>query len=333
MVSRAARNTGNTPAVERRPRPRRRPDGAQGAPPARSAPASTVAKAGIGGDRNMGQAVGIGLTLIVIGIVCFMIGSVTTMLLVTVVIGFCMFELIGALRGGGFNPAGLLMLAGTVGMLWGAYWRGPAAYPVVLGLLTMGTLVWFLVVHPGDQQVMNAGATILGTLYVAGLGSFAALIVGLPVYGKVGDMDGKFGVGLLVAAVVASVSYDVAGYFVGRQFGGTPLGATLRAASPNKTQEGMIGGVVVSILATLLFLSTAKLPIFAGKGLSLPIGLASVLCALAAPFGDLCESMIKRDLDVKDMSQTLPGHGGVLDRFDGLLFVLPVAYFVALYAH
>jgi len=127
---------------------------------------------------------------------------------------------------------------------------------------------------------------------------------------------------VLIAAVIAAVSHDVGAYFVGKYLGRTPLSA----ASPNKTQEGLIGGVLTSLVVTFVVVGLF--------GIS-PVGdqisqafIFALLCALIAPLGDLCESFIKRDLGIKDMGSVLPGHGGVLDRFDALLFVLPVAYFV-----
>lgn len=313
------------------PKPRRRP------PPEAQRGNGTRSKAdtsGVGGDRDMGQAVGIGVLLVLIGAVCFAVGPIPTLLLITAVIGAATIEFVGTLHHAGYNPAGLVVIAGTVGLLWGAFFGGPAAYPIVIGVLVITTLLWFLFVHQGDQIVLNIGVTLLATLYVGGLGSFAALMAGYPVWANLDStrFDNKFGIGLLVAAVVASVSYDVAGYFVGRSFGATPLGETLRKASPNKTQEGLIAGVIVSIIATFVFVLWVKLPILGAEEVSVGkpvVGLLALGCALVAPLGDLCESMIKRDLDVKDMSQTLPGHGGILDRFDALLFVLPVAYFVA----
>ena len=89
-----------------------------------------------------------------------------------------------------------------------------------------------------------------------------------------------------------------------------------------------MGGVVVSILATFIYLTVASPQLLGGEGFSTRTALFAVLCALAAPLGDLSESLLKRDLRIKDMGTLLPAHGGVLDRFDAMLFVLPVAYFV-----
>jgi phosphatidate cytidylyltransferase len=195
---------------------------------------------------------------------------------------------------------------------------------VVIGLTSIFGLLWYLWVAPGERSVANLGLTLLGVLWIGFLGSFATLFLGL---GRVledasPEIVTNPGIGVLLAAVIASVSHDVGAYFTGKYLGRTPLSA----ASPNKTQEGLIGGVLASLVVTFVVVGLF--------GIS-PIGdqisqafIFALLCAVVAPMGDLCESFIKRDLGIKDMGTLLPGHGGVLDRFDALLFVLPVAYFV-----
>ncbi len=94
--------------------------------------------------------------------------------------------------------------------------------------------------------------------------------------------------------------------------------------SPHKTFEGLVGGTFVTLAVCLLLIRSIA-PWNAGRAFWL-----AVVVSIAAPLGDLCESMIKRDLNVKDMGNTLPGHGGILDRVDALLFVLPATYYLAL---
>jgi len=261
---------------------------------------------------------------VAVGVLAFWLGQIPAMILIVVVLGVSGTEMMGALHRGGYTPAGLVGLAGIVGLVIGAYQVGSAAYPIVLGLAVMSGMMWYLFVSPGDQPVQNLGATMLGMLYVGGLGSFAALLIGL---GRASP-DGKGGAWLLFGAVVAAVTYDTAGYFIGKTLGASPLGGALRAVSPNKTQEGLLGGVVVSILVTFIYLTVTSPGLLGSESFSTRTALFAVLCPLAAPLGDLAESMLKRDLQVKDMGTVLPSHGGVLDRFDALLFVLPVAYFV-----
>jgi len=143
------------------------------------------------------------------------------------------------------------------------------------------------------------------------LGSFASLVLRVPEVR---------GVGLLLGAVSATAAHDIGAYLVGKYMGKTPLAPEL---SPNKTFEGLVGGVLSSVFVSLLVVRAIG-PWDAGKAFWL-----GVVVAIAAPLGDLCESMIKRDLGVKDMGKILPGHGGILDRVDALLFVIPATYYLA----
>jgi phosphatidate cytidylyltransferase len=278
-----------------------------------------------GGDRNLVTAVGVGVGLVAVGLLCFYFGAVTTTILATAVVTVAAWEYFTAVRTSGYNPATLLGMVSVIGLMVAAYTSGLAAYPVVLGLAAVTGLLWFLWVAPGEGAVQNLGITILGVMWIGVLGSFATLFLGL---GRALE-DGRSitsnpGIGVLIAAVVAAVSHDVGAYFVGRFFGRTPLSP----ASPNKTQEGLAGGVVTSLAVTVVVVGIVGIdPI--GSDLAQTFVFA-LLCALVAPLGDLVESFVKRDLAIKDMGSILPGHGGVLDRFDALLFVLPVAYFVTL---
>ncbi len=296
-------------------RPRRRAEGDE--------PSSS---GGGGGDRNLVTAVAVGVGLVALGLVCFTLGSLPTALLATVVVTFAGFEYFNAVRESGHNPATLLGIVSIAGLMIASYTSGLAAYPIILGLTIITGLLWFLWVAPGERSATNLGLTLLGVMWVGLLGSFATLFVGL---GKVLE-DGSSaitsnpGIGVLIAAVVAAVSHDVGAYFVGRQFGRTPLSA----ASPNKTQEGLGGGVVCSLVVTVVVVGFVGIAPIGGD--LARVFIFALLCALVAPLGDLCESFIKRDLGIKDMGTVLPGHGGVLDRFDALLFVLPTAYFVTI---
>ncbi|MEX1044182.1 MAG: CDP-archaeol synthase, partial [Acidimicrobiia bacterium] len=113
----------------------------------------------------------------------------------------------------------------------------------------------------------------------------------------------------------------IAGYFVGRAFGRRRIAPKV---SPRKTVEGLVGGIVVTAaLASIL----STIPAYDFMDFSGAILLALVV-SLFAPLGDAAESVVKRALDTKDMGSILPGHGGMLDRIDALLFVVPVGYFV-----
>jgi len=275
-------------------------------------------------DRNLPVAAAVGVGLIAFGLVCFKVGAFTTLLLVIAVVSLCALEYFSAVRARHHNPATLLGIAAVVGLLVGTYFFGLAAYPVVMALTTISGLLWYLWVAPGERGMQNLGLTFLGVLWIGFLGSFATLFLGLGRHAQSLDssLTSNPGIGVLIAAVIVSVAHDVGAYFIGKQFGKTPMSA----ASPNKTQEGLAGGVVVALVTTTVIVGFFGIaPIGSSKAQTFVFAL---LCALVAPLGDLCESFVKRDLKIKDMGSVLPGHGGVLDRFDSLLFVLPTAYLV-----
>ena len=128
----------------------------------------------------------------------------------------------------------------------------------------------------------------------------------------------------MLGAIIAAVGYDIGGYAIGSRFGRHSLAP---AISPNKTWEGLVGGCVVAIAASVGITSQIH-PWHVTTALEL-----GLIVAVVAPCGDLVESMIKRDIGVKDMGSLLPGHGGMLDRIDALLFVLPAAYYFVRLAH
>ena len=270
--------------------------------------------------RNVPQAVAVGVGIAVVALLLFRQGPGFAMLIVEVAVVLAGFEYFNALRQAGYNPPSLLGLAAVAAMPWAAFARGEGAIPLVLFLLVAFGMLWYLVGIGGGHAVRNLGATFLAVLHVGLLGTFAALLL------KVGPVGGATtvsqGVSFLLLAVIAAVAYDVGGFFLGRRFGHTPLSAV----SPNKTLEGLLAGMGSAILAVLIL---RFFPLFGVTEMTFgQTFLFAVLCAVAAPVGDLSESLIKRDLGIKDMGSLLPGHGGVFDRFDALLFVLPTAYYV-----
>ncbi len=265
-----------------------------------------------GSDRDLPTAVGVGVGLAVAGIVAMTIGPAWGVAFVAVVVTLCAAELFGALQRAAYQPATLLGLVATASLVLSAYWKGEAALPLVLALTVAFTLLWYLVGVTRIAPTTNAGLTIFAVTYVGLFGSFAALMLRLP-----------NGTGILLGTVLAVVANDVGALFAGRRFGRAPIAADI---SPNKTIEGAIGGAVAAIVVSYVVLDLVGLHPWEAKGGSaLALGL---LVAVLAPIGDLVESMVKRDLEVKDMGSILPGHGGLIDRFDALLFVLPAAYYL-----
>ncbi len=264
---------------------------------------------GGGAGRDLPMAVGVGVGLFLGYLLLNKIGTWAVTLLVLAVIVMAVIEFFNAVRRVGYHPAVLPGLVGTAAMVLAVHWKGEAAFLLVTFLTLVVLMLWYVIGLQHERAVANIGITFLGVMWIGGLGSFAALMLSLP--------DGE---GLLGGAVIATIAYDVGAYAVGRQIGKTPLSPS----SPNKTMEGLAGGGVAAVLVSVIVLGV--IGVFPWQvSDAFVLGLA---VAIVAPLGDLCESMLKRDLGLKDMGSILPGHGGLLDRFDALLFVLPVTYYV-----
>jgi phosphatidate cytidylyltransferase len=231
----------------------------------------------------------------------------------------CAAELFAVLRRAGYRPATLLGLVATLSLFVGAYSKGERALPLVMVLVVVFSMLWYLSGVMLGRPTINVAVTLLGFTWTGFLGAYAALLLRPSSYAHHRD-----GVALLLGAVLCTVANDVGAYGFGRTFGRTPLAPTI---SPNKTLEGYLGGMLCTVLVGAGLVSRIH-PFSVAKGFWLAVGIAMV-----APLGDLCESMIKRDIGVKDMGSLLPGHGGVMDRFDALLFGLPTAYYLSQMLH
>jgi phosphatidate cytidylyltransferase len=231
----------------------------------------------------------------------------------------------------GIALAGLVPLAVHASYL-GVYTVRPAAWAVVV-LLVMAASIWLRGV--GGRPLAAVGTTLLGVVYTAGMLSFGYAIryhdtvAGYDIVAARHLTLGPLGVRvppggvLLIFPLIVTWASDIGAYFVGRTIGGRKL---IPSVSPGKTVSGAVGGLVASMLVALLYARAVLVPVaslgFTPWGALLFGGLISV----AAQVGDLFESLIKREGGVKDSSRIIPGHGGILDRFDSLIFVLPVAY-------
>ena len=201
------------------------------------------------------------------------------------------------------NPAALA----SVGARWpyaGALW--------VLGLLT-----WALARRGPDARPLGAvSVTLLAPLYASALPAFLLVLR----HGAYGTRSWP-GTALVFFPLVVTWVGDSAAMTGGRTFGGPKMAPTI---SPGKTRSGGVSGLVGAALAAVLFAQFALVP----AGIPLGLGTAALLglvLGVVGQVGDLAESLLKREAGVKDSSHLIPGHGGVLDRFDSLIFVLPVA--------
>lgn len=265
---------------------------------------------GGGSDRDLPVAIAAGVGIGVVALLAFSQGPKWAAALATVVVVLAAAEAFDVFRRNGYKPATLLGLVATMSLMIGAYVRGERAVPLILALAVMFTMLWYLFGVVKARPTQNIGITLLGLLWVGFLGSFASLMLRYP------DREG---VAFLLGTILAVVANDVGALFFGRQFGNTPLAAEI---SPNKSWEGFGGGLLLSVIVCVAIVSRIH-PWDLGSAF-----LLAVVASIVGPLGDLCESMVKRDLGLKDMGSVVPGHGGVLDRFDAILFVLPAAYYL-----
>ena len=274
-----------------------------------------------GADRDLKMAALIGLGMGAIAIAAIKGGPRYGTILVAVVITLCAAEFFNAVRKVGYQPANFLGIAAVAGLPFGVYYRGSQAIVAILAVTIVFSFLWYMIVN-SEQPTANIAITLAGVMYIGVLGSFGALIL------KLQSFDPKVfvpnpGVHVLMMTVIATVAVDVGGLAIGKAVGNSPLAPKI---SPNKTIEGSFGAAIMCMLVV----------VFVGKffhykpfdSTSVALKFAIVIFA-AALIGDLSESLIKRDLGIKDMGTLIPGHGGALDRFDAMLFSLPAAYFIA----
>jgi phosphatidate cytidylyltransferase len=264
-------------------------------------------------DRDLRTAVLVGVGFLAAALGLFsVLGPLGGMLVAVPILAYASYEYFVAVNTAGFDAPMPIGVAAVAGLAIAAYNYGEGAFPLVLALAVAVCFLWYLVGAGGDRPVANIGVTLLGIGWIGVFGAFAALLLADP-FGN--------GVALLLAAVIPTIGYDIGALFVGRSAGSRPLSA----ASPNKTIEGLAGGMLLAVAAGVAFSLVGVHP-FDQWQEGLKLGL---LVALVAPLGDLAESLVKRDLGIKDMGSILPGHGGLLDRFDALLFVLPAVWYLA----
>jgi phosphatidate cytidylyltransferase len=216
-------------------------------------------------------------------------------------------------------PEQPLMLGGVV-MVVVAYFSGAPALASATAVTALATMLWLL--RRGiDGYVMNATASVFTIVYVPFLGSFVALMLAEGGHTGAGlDDDGVAGI---ITFIVVTIASDIGGYVAGVLFGKHPMAPVI---SPKKSWEGFAGSVVFCLAAGV------ALVVWLLDG-DWWVGLAlGAIAVVMATLGDLCESVIKRDLGIKDMSQVIPGHGGLMDRLDSLLATIAPIWLLLHYA-
>ena len=255
--------------------------------------------------RNLPVAIAVGLTLVALIVVPLYTYRPAFVAVIVAAAWIGVWELVQAVRRLGAEPPLLPLLGGAAVMVVGSYAEGAEFLVVGLILTVIASFVWRLA-DSNEGYLKDVTATALVAVYVPFLAGFAALLTAAD--------QGPQRVTVLVATVAAS---DIGGYAAGVLFGKHKMAPTI---SPKKSWEGFAGSVLAcAITGGILLATVLDTEIWQG----VVFGLAIVV---VATLGDLGESMIKRDIGIKDMGTLLPGHGGIMDRLDSLLPAAPVAW-------
>jgi phosphatidate cytidylyltransferase len=272
------------------------------------------------GGRDLPTATAIGALMLAAFIGALLLSPAVVMVLVLAVIGLAAFEFFTQITQAGYRPISLIGIVGCVAVPAVAYWKGDSAIPLVLMFAFVATSLVFV---SGDSvesgPVPNSAATMIALMWIGLMGSYAGLILRWSTLGDAFQHRGTDTLFIIVAGVVAN---DIAAYFVGTAIGRQPLREWI---SPKKSVEGVIGGTIGTfVIVVLVGMQSTTWNSF-GSWI-----LLALVISVMAPLGDLTESMFKRNLDIKDFGTLLSGHGGALDRFDSMLFVLPAVYYLGM---
>ena len=270
------------------------------------ASADPVAKTSRAG-RNLPAAIAVSVVLVGLIVASLVFYKDLFLVVVAAAILVALWELGRALATNGTSLPAVPLSLGALAMVFGSYYGGPDVLIVILAATVLVVTMWRM---PRGQSgfVRDVTAAIFCLIYVPFLASFVALLLA--------PADGTDRVLTFVAVTIAS---DTGGYVVGVLLGKHPMAPVV---SPKKTWEGFAGSTAASMAAGV----ACVVYFFDGQWwVGLVLG---AIAALAATFGDLAESLIKRDLGIKDMSNLLPGHGGIMDRLDSLLATVSVVWLV-----
>jgi phosphatidate cytidylyltransferase len=266
-------------------------------------------------DRDVPAAFLTGVVLAGVAFGTLLLGKGLFAIVATAVVLLAQGELYGVMVKRRHQPATAIGLITGVLMMAGAYFHGEAAVLAMFSLGVIATFLWFMAMPAPHRKdtLLNVGLTLLNVAWIPLLASY--LLITLD------QVDGR---SLVIAVIGLTFVFDTAAFLGGSVTGGQffqrPLAPTV---SPKKSIEGLIIATLVTAFVSVALVTEFVKPF---ENLRIDTLLLALVVAAAATFGDLAESLIKRDLGIKDMSSALPGHGGVLDRIDSLLFVAPAAF-------
>jgi phosphatidate cytidylyltransferase len=267
------------------------------------APAPKTSRAG----RDLPAAITSGVLLVAMIIASLIFWKTAFMVVVAAAVVVAIWEMDQGFKAKRINlPQEPLMLGGVVMVVVAYFWGAPSLVTAT-AVTALATMLWLL--RRGvDGYVRDASASIFALVYIPFLGSFVALL--LSEGGRTGGGLDDAGVKGILAFIGVTIASDIGGYATGVIFGKHPMAPVI---SPKKSWEGFAGSLLSCVAAGW------ALVVYLLDGdwwVGICLGLIAVVMAT---LGDLCESVIKRDLGIKDMSHIIPGHGGLMDRIDSLL--------------
>jgi phosphatidate cytidylyltransferase len=264
------------------------------------------------------------LPLLVV-LVWWSVWSVAATVVMATVVG--LIELYSAFRQGGYHPRMLVGIGSALAIIMAIGFQPTVAFDLLLPVVTfviVVSLVAELAYHHQPGSLPSWGLTFAGAFYIAWLLSHFILLRSLSapalhdtIFKQLGMQPG---VAWIYYACAITWLQDTSAYFVGRRFGRHKLAPIL---SPKKTWEGAAGGMIGAILTGVVCVLLLGLPITLLQG-----ALLGLVGGIVGPLGDLSESLIKRQVGLKDAGNLIPGHGGILDRADSLLFTIPILYYL-----
>lgn len=264
-----------------------------------------TARRSLGRNLPIAIASGVALAVLFLGTLAWHPLAFLSFIMILVVIA--LYELDTAFRSRDLRPATLVAAGAGFVMMLGAYQTGASGQALGLVLLVIGAMAWALLDRERVAPSASVGATVLMGVWVPFLVSFLGLLLARP-----------YGPWYVAAAVAISVFNDIGAFAVGMKLGRHKMAPSV---SPAKSWEGFAGGLAAALMLAGVF--GALLPdLTIGTGLAL-----GAVVALVSTVGDLSESLVKRDLGVKDMGRIVPGHGGIMDRADAIIFAIPAAHF------
>jgi len=259
------------------------------------------------------------LAVILLGVPCLYLitvrGGLFFLILTDLIIFLGLREFYLLMKAKGYQPFEALGYFCALAISWYAWKQG-----TVIPLIMTGSLLLIMIREvfrrEMSQSLAHIAVTIFGIMYIGWLGSHLVMLRELPA--SLG-MDDAIGARLVFFAALVTWATDTGAYVFGVAFGRHKL---IPRISPNKTVEGAVGGLFAAGFVAWL----------CAKGITpflTPVAaiVSGVFAGVMAQLGDLVESMLKRDVGIKDSAELIPGHGGVLDRFDSLLFTVPVLYY------